>query len=133
MKGPYLSASSLQFWEKNSPSYERLVRIGRLFYSLIAVPIQLPLIALDTILNTRLYGRPSWTFAFRTFGCIVSHVVWSMNPGTRPYPEVLASSAREAIPWLKRSQRAELVVVPAKEGVWYGDALQKRVLPQACP
>ncbi|KAK0101448.1 hypothetical protein ONS95_006621 [Cadophora gregata] len=132
-KGPYLTPASVRAWEESSPLNERLIRLIRSLYSLIAVPLQIPLILLDTMFNTRYYGRPSWSFGFRTLRCIGAHIIWSMNPGTRPVPDVLSDSARQAIRKLKGTYRAELVVVPAKKGVWYGDAVHERVHPKKCP
>ncbi|KAH7360321.1 Alpha/Beta hydrolase protein [Rhexocercosporidium sp. MPI-PUGE-AT-0058] len=131
--GKYLNPSSVQALQSTPHIQERLTRLLRSLYSLVAIPIHLPLIALDTLLNTRYYGRPSWTFFFRTLRFIGAHMIWAMNPGTRPSPDVLSGAARQAIPKLKSPWKAELVVVPAKEGVWYGDALNEHVQPRQCP
>jgi len=60
-------------------------------------------------------------------------MIWSMNPGTRPSPDVLSDSARRSIPKLKGSGKAELVVVPPKEGIWFGDVICENVKPKECP
>ncbi|KAL5327189.1 hypothetical protein ACEPPN_004881 [Leptodophora sp. 'Broadleaf-Isolate-01'] len=131
--GKYLTAASVKAWQETPHLYERLTRLTRSLYLLLAIPTHLPLIALDTLFNTRSYGRPSWTFTFRTLRLIGAHIIWAMNPGTCPSPDVLSDSARRAIPKLKSPCGAELIIVPAKEGVWYGDAVQELVQPRECP
>ncbi|KAL2074121.1 hypothetical protein VTL71DRAFT_7899 [Oculimacula yallundae] len=131
--GKYLSPSQVQDLHSYPHNIERLTRLKRILFTLITLPIHLPLIFLDTILNTHFYGRSSWTFLYRAFRFILAQYLWAMNPGTRPSPDVLSLAARSAIPWLRAPCKAELVIVPAKEGVWFGDAIYENVKPLACP
>ncbi|CZS90029.1 uncharacterized protein RAG0_01169 [Rhynchosporium agropyri] len=132
-RGPYLSSSQVHALHARPHILERLTRLTRFFSTLLKLPFHLLFILFSTLFNTRHYGRPSWSFSFRALRFIAAKYLWAMNPGTRPSPDVLSLSARQSIPRLEKPSKAELVIVPAKEGVWYGDAIHEFVRPLPCP
>ncbi|CZR65403.1 uncharacterized protein PAC_15303 [Phialocephala subalpina] len=133
MKAPYHSTEYVRSWQARSPTYEHLTRLFRFSQSLFLFSIQLPLIALDQLLGTSQYGRPSWTFVQRCQRLLVSYAVWSLNPATRPPKDVLSDEARQQIPKLNPKHHASLVIVPPCPDKLFGDAVHEEVKPETCP
>jgi len=133
VKAIYPSAASFQAWQNTSPRYENITRLLRVIYSLGIFSAQVPLIALDRIFRTTFYGRKSWNFKFRAIRLLVSYIVWSFNPGTRPRDDVLSYSARSNPGKLSKDRHASLIEVPARSDKLFGDANHSNVAPEPCP
>lgn len=127
------SADDIRAWQKTPAAYETFVRVRRVVYAIPAVIAQVPLVILDTLFNTNMYGRPSWGIGYRLLRLAFSYFLWSTNPGTRPPADVVSPAARAAIPKLSAGQHAHLVTVPARPDKIRGDIAHPDIIPEECP
>jgi hypothetical protein len=127
------SIATIKAWQTASPRYESGTRLARVIYSLGLFFIQLPLIGLDLLFGTTLYGRHSWDFKFRSLRLLASYIIWSLNPGTRPRDDVLSYSARKDLGKLAKDHHASLIEVSPRSDKLFGDAIHSNIVPEQCP
>jgi monoterpene epsilon-lactone hydrolase len=132
MKARYPSVTSIKAWQTTSPAYEHFTRLARVIYSTLYF-IQLPFIGLDYLLGTTFYGRPSWSFKYRSLTRLLSYMIWSQNPATRPISDVLSYDARKNPDKLAKGRNASLIEVKPRPDKLFGDALHPDIVPELCP
>ena len=133
MRAKYPSEASIRAWQRTSPAYEHFTRIARVFYSITLFSIQIPFIGLDCLLGTTFYGRRSWNFRSRSFTRFLSYMIWSLNPATRPLPDVLSYEARSNPGKLAEGRYASLVEIDSRPDKLFGDAIHPNIPPEPCP
>lgn len=133
VRAKYQTNASIQSWQRTSLAYHNLIRFCRAIYTIVAVTVQIPLVAADTFFNKVYYGRHSWTFANRLFHLLLGYGIWAFNPGTRPPFDVLSPKARESTAALKAGQKASLVTIPPRPDKLFGDALYPSMAAEPCP
>jgi hypothetical protein len=133
VKAKYPSVASIKAWQSASPAYHHVTRLARAFYSVVLFSIQLPFIAVDTLIGTTFYGRHSWDFKYRSLRLLVWYGIWSLNPGTRPLIDVLSYSVRKDPGKLATGRNASLVEVEPRTDKLFGDALHSNMVPESCP
>lgn len=133
MRARYPSEASVKAWQRTSPAYEHITRLARVLYSIILFSIQLPLIGFDSLFGTTFYGRHSWNFKYRSLTRLLSYMIWSLNPATRPLADVLSFDARKSPGKLAKGRHASLIEVQPRPDKLFGDALHPDILPESCP